>query len=51
MIYPSLSWAALTVPVQTTDVERLFSALKLVNKDNMMCDLPYIVYQRIVNMI
>ena len=40
-IYPSLSLAAavaLTAPVQTADVERLFSALKLVNRNNLMCN-------------
>ena len=44
VMYPSLSLAAavaLTAPVQTADVERLFSALKLVNSNNMMCNQLY----------
>ena len=35
VMYPSLSLAA-AVALQTADVERLFSALKLVNRNNMI---------------
>ena len=53
VMYPSLSLAgavALTAPVQTADVERLFSALKLVNRNNIIiwieitCNQLYSIY-------
>lgn len=45
-LYPQLSLAAgiaLTAPVQTADVERLFSALKLVSKYEKGCILTDLV--------
>lgn len=46
-LYPSLSLAAaiaLTAPVQTADVERLFSALKIVNMiENTVANMKSII--------